>query len=99
MSMSQNLSMPTANVQNLPQSGWASALARYTRERRQQLGLTVPRAAELSGLEVSEWYALEDGWAPSSTAVTRAIAATLEVRWEDYDLLAFFTRCGQRRPA
>jgi len=29
---------------------------------RQELGLTVERAAELAGLEMSEWYALESGW-------------------------------------
>ena len=39
-------------------------LARSVRHRREQLGLSVQRAAELSGMVVSDWYALEAGWVP-----------------------------------
>ncbi len=44
---------------------WASAVARLYRIRRGQLGLTIDQAAELSGLEQSQWVAMEDGsWFP-----------------------------------
>ena len=42
----------------------AMLLARSVRQRREQLGLSVQRAAELSGMVVSDWYALEAGWVP-----------------------------------
>jgi hypothetical protein len=95
MSMLFNPSIPSAT---LPQSEpvlFASALARYAARRRGELGLTVARAAELAGLEVSEWCALEFGWVPEELAVIRAIAATLEVSWPDLDMLALFARCAQ----
>ena len=74
----------------------ASAVARYTRSHREQLGLTIDRAADLAGLELSQWCALEDGWLPEKLAVIRAIATTLQVRWSDYDLLTLFARCAQQ---
>ncbi len=94
MSMSQNGS----NAVTTPEAGrqaerawYRSALARYTLARRQELGLTVARAAELAGLEISEWDALEAGWAPDNVNTIRAIAATLEVDWEDYNAVVFVT--------
>jgi transcriptional regulator with XRE-family HTH domain len=76
---------------------WVSAVARYTRKRREQLGLTVERAAELSGLALSQWLALEDSWVPEETMVIIAIATTLQVRWSDLELVALFTRAAQQR--
>lgn len=74
---------------------WATCLARYTAKRRQELGLTVAQAAELSGLQLSEWYGLEQGWIPDHLGTLRAIAGTLQVRWQDYDRMAFFAMLGQ----
>jgi hypothetical protein len=74
----------------------ANALARYANMRRRGLGLTIEQAAELAGIEVSEWCAMEaGGWAPEELNVVRAIAATLQVRWADLDCLAFFVRMSQ----
>ena len=75
---------------------WASALARYTAARREQLGLTITEAAQLSGLQISEWVGLEDGWVPEDLATLRAIAGTLRVRWTDYHMLAFLAGFGQK---
>ena len=72
-------------------SNLASALACFTSHRRQELGLSVARAAELAGLELSEWYALEAGWIPEDQKVIKAIAATLSVDWGDYYTLGVFT--------
>jgi len=83
-----------------PRPGWTSGLARYTRRRREELGLSVERAAKLAGLELSEWYALESGWVPDSDDMNRieAIAATLEVSWVDYSFLALMVTCQQGLP-
>ena len=75
----------------------ASALARYTHNRREELGMSVAAAAELAGLQLSEWYALEEGWVPQDLRTLRAIAGALQVRWTDYDFLAFITGFRQQR--
>ena len=79
-----------------PTSWIASALANYARNRREELNLSAARAAELSGIEVSEWYALEEGWVPEDRAVIQAIAATLRVRWTEVEALAFLVRLAQQ---
>ena len=54
-------------------------LASCIRHRREELGLSIERAAQLSGMVVSEWYALEAGWVPDDeSGLLRAIAGTLE---------------------
>ena len=78
-----------------PRLSWTSALARFTRERRGKLGLSLERAAELAGLELSEWCALESGWAPDDMGTIQAIAATLETSWIDYSFLALMADCQQ----
>lgn len=74
----------------------ASAFARYTRKRRTGLGLTVEQAAELSGMKLCDWAAMESGWVPEDHAVIRAVAETLETAWPDLDLLALFARSAQQ---
>ncbi len=78
-----------------PRLAWTSALARFTRERRGKLGLSLERAAELAGLELSEWCALESGWAPDDMGAIQAIAATLETSWIDFSFLALMAECQQ----
>ena len=80
---------------------WFNILARYTRKRRAELGLSLERAAELAGLEMSEWAALESGCSmpdPDNLPMIRAIAGTLEVSWIDYSILALMAACQRRCP-
>ena len=94
--MSMNIKGSTTSAAHTePNRAWYFALARYTRIRREQLGLSIRRAAELSGIEVCEWWSIEDGWIPKDTNMARSIAATLEVRWSDYSVLSFLARCHQ----
>lgn len=75
---------------------WATAIARYTRIRRGQLDLTIAQAAELSGLEESQWIAIEEGWVPEQRATLQAVATTLQVIWSDFALVALFARVTQQ---
>lgn len=75
---------------------YASAFARYTRKRRAQLGLTVDDAAELAGMKLCDWAAMESGWLPENQDVIRAVAETLETAWPDLELLALFARSAQQ---
>jgi transcriptional regulator with XRE-family HTH domain len=78
-----------------PRLRWDTALACYSRECREELGLSLERAAELAGLELSEWCALESGWVPDDMATLQAIAATLQTSWADYSFLALMADCQQ----
>jgi len=100
MSMFQIPSILSTVDFTAPRLGWASALGSYTRQRREQLGLSLERAAELAGLALSEWYALESGWVPDPDDHGRieAIAATLEIFWVDYSFLLLMASCQSRRP-
>jgi hypothetical protein len=73
------------------------ALASYTR-RREELGLSLKRAAELAGLELSEWCALEAGWVPEDMYRLQAIAGTLQASWADYSFLALMAECQKPHP-
>ena len=78
-----------------PRLAWDAALARYTRRRREELDLSLEHAAELAGLELSQWCALESGWVPDDMGTIQAIAATLETSWADYSFLALMADCQQ----
>jgi hypothetical protein len=94
--MYQNSSItPTAAIE-ANRAWWSSSLARYTRIRREQLGMTIDRAAKLSGLDLSQWCSLEDGWVPDERATLHSIATTLQVRWVDYSILALFAGYRQK---
>ena len=98
MSMNRTHSTPdilSAVDFRAPRLAWNTALARYSRRRREELGLTEERAAQLAGLELSEWHALESGWVPDDMAVIQAIAATLETSWAEYSFLALMAECQQ----
>jgi len=67
-------------------------LAVWVHRRRTFLGLSTAAAAELAGLELSEWCALEAGWIPEDPAI-RAIAATLQAAgWPEVGLVAELSR-------
>ena len=75
---------------------WAMLLARNVRRRREELGLSVNRAAELSGMETSDWYALEGGWVPTvESGLLDSIAGTLEACHIQLPLTAEISRYNQ----
>jgi hypothetical protein len=54
-------------------------LARSIRHRRAELGFSIERAAHLTGIEPSQWQALEAGWVPDlESGLLEAIAETLD---------------------
>jgi hypothetical protein len=100
MSMSLfKLNTPTTPAARSNRIHYATALARYVRRRRQELGMTVELSAKLAGIETSEWDALESGWVPSDEELIWAIAGTLEVCQPQISLLAWFSQHSQAQPA
>lgn len=75
---------------------YAFSLARYVEGRRRELNLLIQRAAELAGMEFSEWCALEAGWVPVDENTISAIAEVLEVSRVQIGVLAMVARANQR---
>ena len=74
----------------------ALLFARSVRQRRLQLGLSVQQAAELSGMVVSDWYALEAGWVPTvESGLLGSIAGTLQASHIELPLIAEISRYNQ----
>jgi len=76
----------------------ALALANTVQRRRQNLGMSVERAADLAGMEISQWCALEAGWVPDNFDVLRAIADTLELGYLQLAFLAEVSDYNQTNP-
>jgi transcriptional regulator with XRE-family HTH domain len=103
--MSTTRTQPTPDILSAvdfhaPQLDWGGGLTRYIRQRRQELDLTQERAAELAGLELSEWVALESGWVPNmpdDMDLIQALAGTLETSWADLSFLALMADLGVLR--
>ena len=90
-----NAPIPSAAPQEGDPSWWDLALAHATRRCREQLGLTIEAAAELAGLQSSEWVSLEAGWVPWEEDTLHAIASTLQVCRGEYFGLAAIVRIHQ----
>lgn len=75
---------------------YAALFGRLVSKRRRELNLTVAAAAELTGITISEWMALEIGYVPESKLV-RTIAATLEVRASDLMMASILSRLSQEQ--
>jgi transcriptional regulator with XRE-family HTH domain len=66
----------------------AFSLGNTVQRRRLNLGMSVERAADLAGMEVSQWCALEAGWVPNTLCILRAVADTLELNALQLSFLA-----------
>ena len=102
MSMHQNQSElaalpPTQATLQADRAWLASSLARYVVHHRQELAMTVAQAAKLSGMELSEWLALEAGWVPGDRKVHHAIAGALQVDISNIAILADIASNHQHR--
>ena len=74
-------------------------LANCIRHRREDLGLSIERAAQLTGIEPTQWLALEAGWMPNlESGLLEAIAGTLEVSFPDVLFIADVSSAFQPLP-
>ena len=93
--MSTTLDIRSKRPTTTPDS-LALLLAHCIRHRRGELGLSIERAAELSGIVSAEWCALEAGWIPDNeSGLLRAIAGTLESGYLNLWFIAEVSRYNQ----
>lgn len=67
-------------------AAWRQMFGSMIEERREAIHRSLDEAARLSGMEVSEWAAIEAGHVPADPARLRAMAAALEVRFDEMAL-------------
>ncbi len=73
---------PLAASFTLRRRFWAGFLAHTVQHHRQARALSVEQAAQLAGMEASEWAAIEAGYVPQTTAQLRSMAGTLEISYD-----------------
>jgi hypothetical protein len=74
--------LPSDYVPELRRQAWGRLFGLGIQASRNEVGLTVEEAARLSGLELSEWMAIEDGHVPQQVDQLRSMASVLEVSYE-----------------
>ena len=73
-------------------------LAKCVQRRRENLGMSIERATDLAGMQVSQWCALEAGWVPDTLGVLCAVAETLELGYLQLSFLAEISQDNQIKP-
>ena len=81
MTILESRMSPSANFA-LRRRFWAGIFAQAVRHNRQARGLSLEQAAQLAGMEASEWAAIEAGAVPQTTAQLQSIAGTLEIGYD-----------------
>jgi transcriptional regulator with XRE-family HTH domain len=61
---------------------------------RKMAGLSLEEAARLSGMEISEWMAIEDGYVPQDVNRLRAMAETMQISFEQIGTLVLVCRAA-----
>lgn len=88
MSMTKIASLPPSIATEMRQF-WGRMFGSGIRTHRERAGISIAEAAGLSGMEISEWMAIEDGHVPQDVNRLRAMAAAIEMRYENISTLAF----------
>ena len=63
-------------------------------EVRKEADLSIEEAAGLSGMEISEWVAVEDGHVPQDVNQLRAMAETMQISFDKIGNLVLLCRAA-----
>ncbi len=75
---------------------YAELLGESIRQRRLELGISIPEAADLAGITMWQWIAMEYGlWVPEDGPVMQSIADTLEADYLALSFCALVSRVNQ----
>ncbi len=77
-----NATLTDNHAAEIRRQTWGRLFGFSINAARIDAGLTIEQAADLAGMELSEWAAIEDGHVPQDAARLRAMAAALEIRFE-----------------
>jgi transcriptional regulator with XRE-family HTH domain len=88
MSMTRTALLPPSIATEMRQF-WGRMFGDGIRAHREHVGISIEEAAGLSGMDISEWMAIEDGYVPQDVNRLRAMAAAIEMRYENMASMAF----------
>jgi transcriptional regulator with XRE-family HTH domain len=74
--------LPPDYLPELRRQAWGRLFGLFIQSRRDEIKMPVEEAAGLSGMQISEWMAIEAGHVPQQMDRLRAISATLELTWD-----------------
>ena len=84
--------LPSGYVPELRRQAWGHLFGLGIQEARKSAGLSIEEAAGLSGMQVSEWMAIEDGHVPQEVDRLRAMAAAMEISYDKLLNMALLCR-------
>lgn len=87
MSMAKTASLPPSIATEMRQF-WGRMFGDGIRAHREHVGISIEEAAGLSGMEISQWMAIEDGFVPQDVTRLRTMAAAIEMRYDQIATLA-----------
>jgi hypothetical protein len=76
----------------LRRGAFGRLLGHNIRSVREGKGLSIEQGACLSGMEVSEWTAFEEGYVPQDINRLRAMAGAIEIRFDQIAMLVLLCR-------
>lgn len=85
-------SLPPSYLPEQRRAVWGRLFGSYIGTIRKNAGLSIEKAAHLSGLEISEWAAVEEGTVPQDINQLRAMADAMAVRFDQIANLVLLCR-------
>ena len=83
---------PQDGTPSIRRQVWRRIFAMMIESARKRLDRSREQAATLAGMESSEWAAIEAGHVPADPARLRAMAASLEIRFEQMENMVLLCR-------
>src|SRR4051794_34435668 len=74
--------LPPNYLPEMRRQTWGRLFGLSIRAARTEAGMSIEEAAGLSGMQISEWMAIEDGHVPQEMDRLRAMAAAIEISFE-----------------
>jgi Uncharacterized protein conserved in bacteria len=74
--------LPTADISEIRRQSMGRFFGFCIKSSRENAGLSVEDAARLSGMELSRWMAIEDGYVPQRLNQLRAMAEALQIKFD-----------------
>ena len=85
-------SLPPSYPSEQRHTVWSRLFGRSICETRKSAGLSLEEAARLSGMQASEWLAIEEGYALEDVNRLRAMADAMEISFDRIAMVVLLCR-------
>ena len=84
--------LPPSYLPEQRRTVWGRMFGHCIQKTRENSGLSIEKAARLSGMQSSEWMAVEEGTVPEDISQLRAMADAMEVSFDKIATLVLVCR-------